>query len=107
MELAVELQHQWKLHNTVNHLHIQCLDAIENLSTYTGVHGIGTCLASTTIATGVLSPAVVRMAVEGNEYGLYDNGHMINVDVVDDDEAVQDGDCKLEKVTDFVLTIVD
>jgi hypothetical protein len=107
MELAVELQHQWKLCNTVNRLHIQRLDAIENLSTYTGVRRIGTCLASTAIATGVLSPAVVGMAVEGNEYGLYDNGHMINVDVVYDDEAVQDGDHELEKVMDFVLTIID
>jgi hypothetical protein len=82
------------------------LDAIENSSTYTGVHGIGTCLASTTIATGVLSPAVVRMAVEGNE-GLYDNRHLIDLDAADGDEAVQDGDRELEKVTDFVLTIVD
>jgi hypothetical protein len=73
---------------------------------YTGVRGIGTCLASTAIATGVLSPAVVGMAVEGNE-GLYDNGHLIDLDAADGDEAVQDGDRELEKVTDFVLTIVD
>jgi hypothetical protein len=45
------------------------------------------------------------MSVEGNEHGLYDNRHMINVDVVDDDEAVQDGDCEHEKVTYFVLTM--
>ena len=102
MDLAVELQHRWKLRNAVNCLHIQRLDAIENSSTYTGVCGIGTCLASTAIATGVSSPAVVGAAVEGNEYG-----HMIDLDAVDDDEAVQDGDRELENVTDFVLTIID
>ena len=103
VDLAVELQYRWKLRNVVNCLHIQRLDAIENSSTYTGAGGIGTCLASTAIATGVSSsPAVVGTAVEGNEYG-----HMIGLDAVDDDEAVQDGDRELENVTDFVLTIID
>ncbi|KAF8233273.1 hypothetical protein L208DRAFT_1020381, partial [Tricholoma matsutake] len=27
-DLAFELQHRWKLCNAVNHLHVQCLDAI-------------------------------------------------------------------------------
>jgi hypothetical protein len=104
-DLAFELQHRWKLHNAINHLHVQHLDAIKNLSVYTGVHGIGTCLASAST-----SSSAVGGRVEGNEHAserVYNDVHGVNLNVVDDDEAEQEGNHDLKKVTDFVLTIVD
>ena len=104
-DLAFELQHRWKLRNAVNRLHVQRLDAIENLSVYTGVRGIGTCLASAST-----SSSAVGSRAEGDEHAgerVYDDVHGIDLNVVDDDEAEQEGSHDLEKVTDFVLTIVD
>jgi hypothetical protein len=104
-DLAFELQHRWKLHHAVNCLHVQHLYAIENMSVYTGVCGIGTCLTSASI-----SSSAVGSRAEGNEHAserVYDNVHGINLNVVDDDEAEQEGNHDIEKVTDFVLTIID
>ena len=64
-DLAFELQHRWKLCNAVNRLHVQCLDAIENLSVYTGVRGIGTCLASAST-----SSSAVGSRAEGQNFTL-------------------------------------
>jgi hypothetical protein len=77
---------------------------------YTGVCGIGTCLANASTATTSASSSAVASVVEGNkDVRVYVDVHGIDLNAVDNDEvlATQDVDHDLEKVTNFVLTIID
>jgi hypothetical protein len=94
--LATELQQRWYLHNAVNHLHIQHLDAIEKSHKLTGLCGVGRHLSP---------PDTMQMLTMGDAERLEDNDDEVVVD--DDDEVVEDGNHDLENVTDFILALVD
>jgi hypothetical protein len=82
---------------------------IQRLPTYMGPHGIGTSLAS---AANTISSIANIAGRNSDRMGEYDDEcgtdhDLVNDFVSDDDEAAQDGDHDLEKVTDFVLNIMD
>lgn len=93
--LATELQRQWQLRKAVNCLHIQRLDDIERLYKPTGSRDIGK-------RQSTIDPMQTPMTMKDEQ--LTDDAERVEGD---DDEVVQDENHDLEKLTDFVLTLVD
>ena len=99
--LATELQQRWQLRNSVNQLHIQCLNVVESSASFTGPRGIGTPAV-----------ALVRSDFEGEEdpdSEMVGTGEepIVGQDMTFGQEDLEDSDHVLEKITDFVLTITD
>lgn len=103
--LAVELQRRWSLRSTVNRLHIQRLDAIEKSYKPTDPRNIGRRVSSPDtpqMPTNHLALNEDHSPPESTS--TVDHAEMLEDDI---DDVVEDGNNDLEKVTDFILTLVD
>jgi len=99
--LATELHRRWQLRNLVNQLHIQRLNIVVNLATFTGPRGIGTPAV-----------ALVRSGSKGEEEPdseMVGTGEeqIVGQDMTFGQEDLEDSEHVLEKITNFVLTITD
>lgn len=100
--LATELQKRWRLHNSVNHLHIQHLNAVEDSTSFTGLRGIGKRSGferENNFRSGMVGVDEVRMVdVEQQIAGQ---------DIPGNEEDHEDGDRTLAQITEFVMSITD
>jgi hypothetical protein len=99
--LAAELWSRWQLQNAVNQLHIQCLNSIEASAIFTGSQGIETPLSADAVP---FASEVMHSDVVDSKEGFMALGGRTD----DDSEmADEDGAHNLEKITDFILSIMD
>ena len=100
--LARELQKRWRLRDSVNRVHIQYLNAIENSTSFTGLRGIGK-------HTGFETENNYGSEMVGvDEVTMADVDQQIaGQDIPGNEEEREDGDRMLAQVTEFVMSIID
>ena len=116
--LATELRKRWQLRNSVNLLHIQHMNAVEDSTSFTGLRGIGKRLGferENNSGSGTVGVDEVRMAdvdevrmVDVDEVRMADVDQQISgQDIPGNEEEHEDGDHMLAQITEFVMSITD
>ena len=102
LPLATELRKRWQLHNSVNLLHTQHINAVEDSTSFTGLRGIGKRLG------------FERENISGSSTLGVDEVRMVDIDqqisgqdIPGNEEEREDGDRMLAQITEYVMSITD
>ena len=88
----------WQLQNAVNQLHIQRLNAIEKSARPRLYPALNT-------TTGTVMD--IRQCTSANEENIRAEDGQVEATDIDEALPVEEGSDELEKITDFVLTLMD